>query len=96
MRHSLRRHPRTGWNTRVVVDMVRVVERKLRYQGKTSQRVVYGALAGALGAAVGGALLGTGGEHAGALRADAVAALLAGLGGGGAAAGGVLAHGFFF
>ena len=55
-----------------------------------------GGLAGALDAAVGGALLGAAGQHARALGADAVAALLAGLGGGGAAAGGVLAHGWLW
>ena len=55
-----------------------------------------GFLAAALRAGVGGALLGARGEDAGALSADAVAALLAGLGGGGAAAGGVLAHDVFW
>lgn len=51
-----------------------------------------GALARALLARVGGALLGTRAQHAGALSADGVAALLAGLGARRAAAGGVLAH----
>ena len=43
-------------------------------------------LVGALGARVGGALLGAGGEDARALSADGVTALLAGLGGRGTTA----------